>query len=155
MRDILYRAKLKDDYFNKGWQYGLIHCTWFTSSIFKYWLTPMKKENLTTFDTVCVNPETICEYTGLTDKNGTKVFENDIVKIGAYFNNNFITEDNYICKYSEETASFRFYYIIPKDIDKVNKYAILSDGVSITDLGMGFTLEVIGNIFDNKELIDE
>ena len=95
-RDILFRAKLKDDYFNKGWQYGLVYCTWFSGSIFKYWLTPIKKENLTTFDTVCVNPETICQYTGLTDKNDTKVFDGDIVRIGRYYNNNFYTEDNYV-----------------------------------------------------------
>lgn len=44
MRDILFRAKLKDDYFNKGWQYGLVYCTWFSGSIFKYWLTPIKKK---------------------------------------------------------------------------------------------------------------
>ena len=155
MREILFRAKLKDDYFNEGWQYGLVYCTWFSGSIFKYWLTPIKKENLTTFDTVCVNPETICEYTGITDKNGVKIFDGDIVRIGRYFNNNFYTEDNYVCKYDTNTASFKFYYIVPKDIADVNKYAILGDGATLSDMGCGFTIEVIGNIYDNPEILND
>ena len=154
-REILFRAKPKDDYFNKGWQYGLVYCTWFSGSIFKYWLTPIKKENLTTADTVCVNPETICEYTGIADKNGVKIFDGDIVRIGRYFNNNFYTEDNYVCRYDTNTASFKFYYIVPKDIADVNKYAILGDGATLSDMGRGFTIEVIGNIYDNPELIEE
>ncbi len=28
---------------------------------------------------VVVEPETVCEYTGLTDKNGRKIFENDLI----------------------------------------------------------------------------
>ena len=63
--------------------------------------------------------------------------------------------DNYICIYNEKIASFIFYYIIPKDTEKINIQAKLNDGVSIIDLGIGFTLEVIGNIFDTKELLEE
>ena len=79
----------------------------------------------------------------------------DIVKIERYFNNNFYTEDNYVCKYDTNTVSFKFYYIVPKDITDVNKYAILGDGAALSDMGRGFTIEAIGNIWDNPELIEE
>lgn len=134
MRDILFRAKLKDDYFNKGWQYGLVYCTWFSGSIFKYWLMPIKKENLTTPDTVCVNSETICEYTGLNDKNGTKIFEGDIIKteqiISVLGTNIFVVEyahGNYFIRHNSTVLS----------LFSVNESA-----------------EVVGNIYDNPELIE-
>ena len=149
MRDILFRAKS-----NQAWYYGTLYYNGdnnYYHGRSKHWYIVDKADGVE----VRVNPDTICEFTGITDKNGNKIFENDIVKIGCYFTNNFLTEDNYICKYNEKTASFIFYYIIPKDIDKVNKYAILGEGASITDLGVGFTLEVIGNTFDNKELMGE
>ena len=134
MREILFRAKLKDDYFNKGWQYGFVHCTWFTGSIFKYWLTPIKKENLTTSDTVCVNPETICEYTGLIDKNGTKIFEGDIVKTNQYQRS--IGTDTFIIEFVE------------------GNYYLCHDGCTLWTLRSFIEeVEVIGNKYDNLELI--
>ena len=63
--------------------------------------------------------------------------------------NNFFTEDNYVCKYDTDTASFKFYYIVPEDITNINKYSILSDGTTISVLEYGFSIEVISNIYDN------
>lgn len=132
-RDILFRAKLKDDYSNKGWQYGLVYCTWFSGNIFKYWLKPIKKKNLTTFDTVCVDPETICEYTGLTDKNGTKIFEGDIVRYGDSIHKVVFEQRN-------GTAYFGLFWS-PKETVPFGKYQDLRH------------IEVIGNIYDNPELL--
>ena len=102
-----------------------------------------------------VYTDTLGQFTGMTDKNGTKIFEGDIVRIGRYFNNNFYTEDNYVCKYDTNTASFKFYYIVPKDIADINKYAILGDGATLSNMECGFTIEVIGNIYDNPKLLRE
>ncbi len=116
-------------------------------------------ENNPTYNWVFVKEEVVSEtvgqYTDLTDKNDTKIFEGDIVRIGRCFNNNFYTEDNYVCKYDTNTTSFKFYYIVPKDIAYVNKYAILGDGATLSDMGCGFTIDVIGNIWDNPELIEK
>ena len=98
---------------------------------------------------ITIKTNTIGQYTGLIDKHGTKIFEGDIVRIGRYFNNNFYTEDNYVCKYETNTASFKFYYIVPEDITNINKYAILGDGTTISALEYGFAIEVVNNIYDN------
>ena len=137
-RDILFRAKLKDDYFNEGWQYGLVYCTWFSGSIFKYWLTPIKKENLTAFDTVCVDPETICEYTGLTDKNGTKIFEGDIIKCewGFLSNGSYHHYEDFIVEFKDSA-----YYIVPIKKHK-NIWTVYLNPES--------EYEVVGNIYDTN-----
>ena len=143
-REILFRAKS-----SQSWCYGYVH---------KDYESPMpNKWRLTTAygDVKVINSDTIGEWTGLLDKNNVMIFEGDIVKIERYFNNNFYTEDNYVCKYDTNTVSFKFYYIVPKDITDVNKYAILGDGATLSDMGRGFTIEVIGNIWDNPELIEE
>jgi uncharacterized phage protein (TIGR01671 family) len=86
----------------------------------------------TAMEHACVDPETIGQFTGLTDKNGKKIFEGDIVEV--------IHEGVYRCRWDEGnfefgltngTESFGIGYISPHDI------------------------VVIGNIHDNPELLEE
>ena len=75
-------------------------------------------------DQYSVKPETIGQYTGLTDKNGRKIFEGDVVKIS----NGEIFEVKY------EDGGF-------------------TAGLFLGDWDYGH-VEVIGNIYDNPELLN-
>lgn len=84
-----------------------------------------------------VDEETICQYTGLTDKNGKKIFEGDILR------------------YADE--------IILKTVWNDRKYGYAAQcvkgSVLLKDCKWGLwefesdEAEVIGNIFDNPELL--
>nr|WP_294038882.1 YopX family protein [uncultured Ruminococcus sp.] len=82
-----------------------------------------------------VYADTVGQYTGLTDKNGTKIFEGDIVKYGDTVHNVVFEQRNgtayFGLVYSTlETLSFGYY----QDLKQI---------------------EVIGNIYDNPELLKE
>lgn len=86
-----------------------------------------------------VLPETVGQFTGLCDKNGKKIFEGDIVKgdLGLGYGDN----ENHIAyiEYQEDGMSFCLVEILEEDFGKC---AEISDD-----------LEVIGNIYDNPELL--
>lgn len=78
-----------------------------------------------------VNPESIGEFTGLTDKNGVKIFEGDICWFygGDYYSG--IWEQNAIVAITDMTDDEQTHYL------KNAEY-----------------YEVIGNIYDNPELLE-
>lgn len=90
-----------------------------------------------------VDPSTIGSYTGLTDKNGKKIFEGDIIKYkntdGIKFNGVALTVIGKVI-YNEKNASFA---ISGKDEIGAKHY----DYFPIKNI------EVIGNIFDNPEIL--
>lgn len=99
-----------------------------------------------------VIPETIGQYTGLKDKNGKKVYEGDIIEFSYdIFTGNFDT------KVGKGIVEFIFgaFYIKPYEIegekikDIENEEWFLLYSVNEDDL------EVIGNIYDNPELLEE
>lgn len=77
-----------------------------------------------------VYPETVGQYTGLTDKNGKKIFEGDIIRSNS--------ERGYIEYYPNDCAF--------EVVDDHGFYWLISEMSNI---------EVIGNIHDNPELLKE
>ena len=86
-----------------------------------------------------VDSETVGQYTGLTDKNGTNVFEGDIVK--------------YCKEYGEEAREIGIVYWCDGAfwVESVQD----KDDVGLLGVRVDYQLEVIGNIHDNPELLEE
>lgn len=136
MRNNLFRAKSAET--NKWVEGSLIEFDDNPDSPFVYIFERFNRASslplmqILALESVRVKPETKCEYTGINDKNGKKIFEGDIISSGT---NTFVVEwlvdqAKYVCKFSRN------------DI-----YCELADNY----IKKFFT--VIGNIYDNPELL--
>ena len=127
MREILFRGKRVD---NGEWAEGY----YVPMGEYHYILTGrLELVPYLDFEHFLVNPETVGRFSGLTDRNGTKIFEGDIVHVKARscsFTGCVIywsEEARYACKTKSGT-----------------RYAICAR----------FEFKVIGNIYDNPELLE-
>lgn len=82
-------------------------------------------------------PDTVCQYTGLTDRDGKKIWENDIVrnkaKWGAWLGKVIFKNSCFViewCEYREHSKK----------------------GMSAFSENLINAKEVVGNVFDNPEL---
>ena len=96
-----------------------------------------------------VIPKTIGQYTGLTDKNGKKVFEGDILKFTDKFSNyEWIGKVEFGNPNAEYSWGFQLVFVSGA---KPNTDILLWFEMEET----GAFSEVIGNIHDNPELLKE
>ena len=94
-------------------------------------------------DVSLVDPKAVCQYTGLTDKNGRKIFEGDIVRAIYKPKDKDLAIDDFIIKWDKYYCKFVGYYV-----GKENVYTPLL-------FGSQTSFEVIGNSFDNPGLLKE
>ena len=88
-----------------------------------------------------IDIETLCQFTGLCDKNGKRIWENDIFQCT---DETMVTQKDLI-EYNETHASF----VRLRNTEKLGSQYLWIDE-AICNHG-----EVIGNIFDNPELLQE
>lgn len=134
MREILFRGKrLSDGEWVTGYYIQPTY-HWHKRGIHKDWIACGAVSNggwLNLLQKYAVIPETVGQFTGLTDKNGKKIFEGDICKVG-----------NLIYKVVFEYSCWWF--------------KILSNKVYCCpafNSHCGEHCEIIGNIHDNPELL--
>lgn len=141
MREILFRGKAinrnkgyhKTKYKNGDWVYGLL--TNMYDEQFEN--LPAEITNEYGISGIEIDHKTIGQYTGLTDKNGNKIFEGDIVYCKSRLDN-----ANMVVIF--ECGQFRM-------ILSENYYSYQTNS-GFYDINC-FDKEVIGNIHDNPELL--
>lgn len=118
MREILFRGWTIGEF---RWEYGFL--SWLDTPRGRGYFINNKR----------IDERTLCQFTGMTDKNGTKIFEGDIVK------------ENYL-------IHERIYSIVWD-----NDYFSLRAESEYTSYQLDELLlshcEIVGNIHDNKELL--
>jgi len=90
-----------------------------------------------------VIPSTVGQYTGLTDKNGVKIFEGDILIFVDPDTSEYDKNERYLVQWDKETAGFLTEYFWCKKSCGLDELLRL----------YSVNYEVIGNIHDNPELI--
>ena len=135
MREILFRGKRID---NGEWIEGYYAAEPYVKSTYNYGYILEIEKDLYAKKAYLVDSRTVGQYTGLTDKNGKKIFIDDIVeaKRPPFIQRGVVTQ-----------LSDGLY------VFKGEKYHDLID-FKLEDVNLERCLSVIGNVHDNPELLE-
>ena len=139
MREILFKAKRKNWRElpkEEWWVEGSYHhqTDYYGESCDKHYIIDGTETDMEGYgEHYEIDPETLCQYTGLKDKDGNRIWENDIVKH----------------EISDTIGTVKWYQ---EDYVGWCVDDIVIDEQQFTD-EMWNECEVIGNVFDNPELL--
>lgn len=158
MREILFRGKRCD---NGKWVEGYLYVTHNGEYEIGRYNAEVNIERMT----YVVDPDTVGQYTGLTDKNGKRIFEGDIVKqtfekTVAVASDEFWDDNGYADLYGEDVGKV---VILPSKGTCIKNPVIHREvNGEITEDRANARMyknvcsgrcEIIGNIHDNPELL--
>lgn len=124
---------------------------------YRAWYTPFKGKKigqemkygqagrLITHAEMAPDKYVLMQSTGLKDKNGVEIFEGDVVSVSV--RNGFDYLDNKVCVVKNSIGHSG---LVCATVDEDLEYRIFN-----TELFEEYTYEVIGNIYENSELLEE
>ena len=165
MREILFRGKRKD---NGEWVEGYLCKKYYQElphdrPVIQYKTTGNEHKWTPDYMVAEIDPSTVGQYTGLTDKNDKKIFEGDIFKFPdevfeSYYTscgteyNSWEVENYGVVGFCEHSGRFDF---IEYKFNENSVEADLHENNNLDFAEFVSELEVIGNIHDNPELLKE
>ena len=155
MREILFRGKRID---NGEWVYGGYYREDYSGNVY---ITFWNSFGLGFMDACRVDPSTVGQFTGLTDKNGKKIFEGDIVRYGMIYDFECYLEslenpdayDGEVCDHDIEVDVVEWCLGYDYPAFDLKKHQFECNGLSQIMCG-DYEYEIIGNIHDNPELLE-
>ena len=165
MREILFRGKAinrdygchRTNYKNGDWVYGLV--TRLYDERFEN--LPAEMTNVNGIEGIEVDYKTIGQYTGLTDKNGKKICEGDIIRYSDSGEYEMYLE-SLECPEEYDGINFENMWTIDEVVYGIainypafdlNRHDWEVNGLSNLSESGCYFYEVIGNIHDNPELL--
>ena len=101
-----------------------------------------------------VDPDTVCRYTGVNDQHGNPIFEHDILKVCLCYNDWSECNEIFIDSIMFENGCFCLNKVFSSD-GYNELYCVYSEITCGDDTYDDCIFEVIGNKFDNTELMEE
>lgn len=134
MREILFKAKRKD---NGAWIEGYYQKRYDLLGNEEHLI--FRADSYKVWEYAEIDPKTLCQFTGLCDKNGKRIWENDILM--AHLDESYPEDTTY------ETVEWGVAGWVTHEANSVDRQYLNEFDTE--------HFEVVGNIFDNKELLQE
>ena len=155
MREYLYRGIRVD---NGEWVEGFYHYSNRINPITKelvktiHWILPIGGQ-----DAYDVIPETVSEYIGIDDQYGNKIWENSIIRTQEYSDRPYSKNRKFKRHIGVVKYAIRHFKNKYHECDYEAKWIVDikdTEGYNCYDWSPFFMCEVIGNVFENSELLE-